>query len=119
MFVPTPQQKKIIDHLDGHAFVVAGPGSGKTVTLIAHVKKLVMESIVSPDSMWVMAFNRDISAKLKDSIQRELGGKSPQTTTQSAECDQNGGTCFASNACTHKQLLQEAEGPRRSKMPAG
>jgi superfamily I DNA/RNA helicase len=81
MFTPTPQQQKIIDHFDGHALVVSGPGSGKTVTLIAHVKKLVLERNISPDDIWVMAFNRDISSKLREKIQIELGEKSPQTTT--------------------------------------
>ncbi|MCK4233768.1 AAA family ATPase [candidate division WOR-3 bacterium] len=39
MVVPTKQQKRIIDHSDGHGIVIAGPGSGKTVTLVKHVKK--------------------------------------------------------------------------------
>jgi len=81
MFSPTTQQQKIIDHFNGHALVVAGPGSGKTVTLIAHVKKLILERNISPDNVWVMAFNRDISSKLGEGIQNELKEKSPRTTT--------------------------------------
>jgi DNA helicase-2/ATP-dependent DNA helicase PcrA len=81
MFTPTPQQQKIIDHFNGHALVVAGPGSGKTVTLIAHVKKLILERNISPDDIWVMAFNRDISSKLREKIQNQLSEKPPQATT--------------------------------------
>jgi len=81
MFTPTPQQQKIIDHFNGHALVVAGPGSGKTETLIAHVKKLVLQRNISPDDIWVMAFNRDISSKLREKIEKEAGEKSPKTTT--------------------------------------
>jgi DNA helicase-2/ATP-dependent DNA helicase PcrA len=81
MFAPTLQQKNIIDHSNGHALVVAGPGSGKTVTLIAHVRKLILENSISPNDIWVMAFNRDISSKLREKIQNELREKSPQTTT--------------------------------------
>lgn len=81
MFNPTIEQQKIIDHINGHAIVVAGPGSGKTVTLIAHVKKLINDRKISPDDIWIMAFNRDISSKIREKIQNELNGKIPQTTT--------------------------------------
>ena len=81
MFTPTKKQQRIIDHFNGHALVVAGPGSGKTVTLIAHVKKLILEINISPDDIWIMAFNRDISSKLRKEIQAELKEDSPQITT--------------------------------------
>jgi len=81
MFTPTTQQQKIIDHFNGHALVVAGPGSGKTVTLIAHVKKLILKENIPPEDIWIMAFNRDISSKLREEIQYQLKEKSPPTTT--------------------------------------
>jgi len=81
MFNPTQDQQKIIDHFNGHAIVVAGPGSGKTVTLVAHVKKLIEDRQISSDDIWIMAFNRDISSKLREKIQNEIVSKKPQTTT--------------------------------------
>jgi DNA helicase-2/ATP-dependent DNA helicase PcrA len=81
MFIPTPEQQAIIDHFNGHALVVAGPGSGKTTTLIAHVKKLICERNVLPKDIWVLAFNRDISSKLREKIQKELEEGSPKITT--------------------------------------
>jgi len=81
MFTPSPEQQSIIDHLTGHAIVVAGPGSGKTTTLIAHVKKLINERNIPKSDIWIMAFNRDISSKLKEGIQNELKGEMPQITT--------------------------------------
>ena len=81
MITPTPQQQKIIDHFRGHGLVVAGPGSGKTVALIAHIKELVLRRNISPDDIWIMAFNRDISSKLRDKVSIELKERSPQTTT--------------------------------------
>jgi DNA helicase-2/ATP-dependent DNA helicase PcrA len=80
-FTPTKEQEIIIDHFNGHALVVAGPGSGKTVTLVAHVRKLILERSISPDDIWVMAFNRDISSKLKEQIENEVKGQAPQVTT--------------------------------------
>ncbi len=81
MFKLTDQQKDIIDHLHGHALVIAGPGSGKTVTLIEHVKTLVLEKEILPKDIWVMAFNRDIAAKLREKIGNELHEKAPEVTT--------------------------------------
>jgi len=81
MFTPTSEQQDIINHFNGHAMVVAGPGSGKTTTLIAHVLKLILERNISKNDIWIMAFNRDISLTLKEKLQKELGEKSPQVTT--------------------------------------
>jgi DNA helicase-2/ATP-dependent DNA helicase PcrA len=81
MFKPTPAQEQIINHYDGHALVIAGPGSGKTTTLIAHVKSLILEKNVPPANIWVMAFNRDIASKLEETLDKDLGGQAPQATT--------------------------------------
>lgn len=80
-FIPTTEQEKVINHFNGHALVVAGPGSGKTVTLVAHVRKLIMERGVSPDDIWVMAFNKDISSKLREQIESVVKEQTPQVTT--------------------------------------
>lgn len=81
MFTPTKQQELIIDHYDGHAIVIAGPGSGKTATLIAHVKKLILERKVPPADVWVMVFNRDIASKLGETLNEDLGEQAPRATT--------------------------------------
>jgi len=81
VFKPTKPQELIIDHYDGHALVIAGPGSGKTVTLIAHVKKLILERKVPSSDVWVMAFNRDIASKLGETLNEDLGEQAPRATT--------------------------------------
>jgi len=81
MFKPTELQKPIINHYDGHALVIAGPGSGKTTALIAHVKKLILERRVPPADVWVMAFNRDIASKLGETLYKDLGEQAPRATT--------------------------------------
>ena len=35
------EQKDVIDHKDGPVLVLAGPGTGKTMTIIERVEKLV------------------------------------------------------------------------------
>ena len=68
VLILTDQQKKIIEHFNGHALIIAGPGSGKTTTLIEHVGELILSKNIPTDDIWVMAFNRDISSKLKDGL---------------------------------------------------
>jgi len=81
MAIPTPKQQKIIDHFEGNALVISGPGSGKTFSLIEHVKKLITDRKVPKSDIWVMAFNRDISFKLKEKITENLLELCPQITT--------------------------------------
>ena len=35
------EQKDVIDHKDGPVLVLAGPGTGKTMTIVERVEKLV------------------------------------------------------------------------------
>lgn len=77
----TPQQQRVADHFDGHGLVIAGPGSGKTTTLIEHVIKLIDERNISHEEVWIMAFNRDISSSLKGKLEKRLLARTPQITT--------------------------------------
>lgn len=72
MFTPTKEQEAVINHKSGHALVIAGPGSGKTTTLIQHLKALIASGEISKDDVWVMVFNRDISSSLRESIEKEF-----------------------------------------------
>ena len=36
-----PQQLKAINHVDGPLLIIAGPGSGKTYTLVERVVKII------------------------------------------------------------------------------
>ena len=66
----TPAQSDFIHHtLDKncHARVIAGPGSGKTTTLLGRVKYL-LDSGIQPSRILVLAFNRNI----KNQFERKL-----------------------------------------------
>ena len=43
MISPTKEQQDVIDHKDGPLLVIAGPGSGKTYTIVERVQKLVQQ----------------------------------------------------------------------------
>jgi len=48
--------------------VIAGPGSGKTHTLILRVAKLVEEEKANPESILVLAYNRAVVVELKERL---------------------------------------------------
>ncbi len=56
--------------------VIAGPGSGKTHTLILRIARLIQEEGVNPENILILAYNRAVVVELKDrltSLFKELG----------------------------------------------
>lgn len=58
MRAPSKQQKNAIMHLTGPAQVIAGPGSGKTFTIIQRILYLVHKRQISPDKILVITFTK-------------------------------------------------------------
>lgn len=70
--LPTPSldQQKAIDATEKHVHVVAGPGTGKTTTLVHRVKKLIEADGVDPRKILVLTFSNKAAAELVDRLQR-------------------------------------------------
>lgn len=67
---PSPDQLKAIYATEKHVHVVAGPGTGKTTTLVHRVKKLIEEDNVDPRKILVLTFTNKAAAELVDRLQR-------------------------------------------------
>jgi DNA helicase-2/ATP-dependent DNA helicase PcrA len=48
-----PNQRQAILHTDGPLLIIAGPGSGKTFTLVERVVYLITEEKVAPEELLV------------------------------------------------------------------
>lgn len=72
-----PQQSLVYDApINKNLQVVAGPGSGKTHTLILRIARLVQDEKVNPENILVLAYNRAVVIELKDRLTKlfkELG----------------------------------------------
>ncbi len=72
-----PDQMKVYSaSIDDNLQVTAGPGSGKTHTLILRVARLIQEENVNPENILVLAYNRAVVVELKDRLNKlfkELG----------------------------------------------
>jgi len=61
----TQQQLEVIHHVDGPMRVCAGPGSGKTATLIGRIRYLVEDCHVPPQCILLVTFSREATQELK------------------------------------------------------
>ena len=58
-------QLEAINHIDGPALVLAGPGSGKTTVITRRTKKLIEEG-VSPDNILVVTFTKAAAVEMQE-----------------------------------------------------
>lgn len=71
-FIPTPQQKAIIEHDNGPALVIAGPGAGKSFTLVQRITHLIVNRGIPAENIFVATFTQKAANELQDRISREL-----------------------------------------------
>src|SRR5450759_1313736 len=65
-------QRAVIAHRDGPLLVLAGPGTGKTTTLVEAVAARVDEG-ARPEQVLVLTFSRKAAGELRDRITARLG----------------------------------------------
>ena len=57
-------QRAAIQHINGPLLIIAGPGSGKTFTLVERVAYLVTEKDAAPEQMLVVTFTEKMAREL-------------------------------------------------------
>ncbi|WP_017239974.1 ATP-dependent helicase [Streptomyces sp. SS] len=79
-------QRHVVDHRGGPLLVLAGPGTGKTTTLVEAVAAR-MEAGADPERLLVLTFSRKAAVELRDRMAARLGGRRPpQATTFHSYC---------------------------------
>lgn len=73
-------QKKAIQHHQGPCMVLAGPGSGKTLTIARRIQYLVEEHKVRPEEILVITFTKYASYEMKSRFQYVMEGKNLPVT---------------------------------------
>jgi DNA helicase-2/ATP-dependent DNA helicase PcrA len=67
---PNAEQRAAIETLDGPLRIIAGPGSGKTFTLVVRALNLVACRGISPNEIVVVTFSERAAQELKDRVRR-------------------------------------------------
>ncbi|MCC8479246.1 ATP-dependent helicase [Streptomyces globisporus] len=79
-------QRAVVDHPGGPLLVLAGPGTGKTTTLVESVAARVNRG-GDPARILVLTFSRKAAVELRDRMAARLGAaRGPQATTFHSYC---------------------------------
>ena len=68
-------QKRAVLHREGPCLVLAGPGSGKTLTIVNRIRRLIEECKVRPEEILVITFTKYAAAEMKARLLKLCGGK--------------------------------------------
>lgn len=73
----TAAQRRACVVNDDHNLVLAGAGTGKTSVMIGRVGYLLAAELASPDSVLMVAYNRDAAEELRERAAKRLGVLAP------------------------------------------
>src|SRR6186997_1277134 len=65
-------QQRVVDHPGGPLLVLAGPGTGKTTTLVEAIARRIEEG-ASPDEVLALTFSRKAAEQLRDRVTARVG----------------------------------------------
>ena len=66
-------QQQVVDHDGGPLLVLAGPGTGKTTTLVEAIVDRIERRGASPDEVLALTFSRKAAEQLRDRVTARLG----------------------------------------------
>lgn len=69
---PNPSQKRISESLDGFYVVDAGPGTGKTFTIVNRYVNIVSRPDVQTRDVLLLTFTRNAAAEMEERIEKNL-----------------------------------------------
>ncbi|MDQ0992932.1 ATP-dependent DNA helicase [Streptomyces sp. V3I7] len=79
-------QRAVVDHRTGPLLVLAGPGTGKTTTLVESVAARIARG-ADPERILVLTFSRKAAVDLRDRMARRVGAaRAPRATTFHSYC---------------------------------
>lgn len=62
------QQRKVVEHVGGPLLVLAGPGTGKTTTIVEAVVERIEDRGIDPERILVLTFSRKAAQELRERI---------------------------------------------------
>src|SRR5690348_5201886 len=74
-------QQRVVDHPGGPLLVLAGPGTGKTTTLVEAIADRIERRGADPSQVLALTFSRKAAEQLRDRVTARL-----QRTTGAAIC---------------------------------
>ena len=72
---PNERQKEAIDTIKGSVMLLAGPGTGKTFTLIERIKNMLNKGVL-PSEILCLTFSEAASSEMKTRLVKAIDRKS-------------------------------------------
>ena len=69
---PNIKQQEAIDNINGQIMLLAGPGTGKTFTIIHRIEKMLSEGI-EPSSILCLTFSDAAANEMKQRLIKKMG----------------------------------------------
>src|SRR5829696_324340 len=66
-------QQRVVDHAEGPLLVLAGPGTGKTTTMVEAIVERIERRGVDPGAVLALTFSRKAAEQLRDRVTGRLG----------------------------------------------
>ena len=70
-------QRRVVDHESGPLLVLAGPGTGKTTTLVEAIVDRIEQRGADPTQVLGLTFSRKAAEQLRDRVTARLGRTIP------------------------------------------
>ncbi len=72
-FGPNAKQQECIDAINGEIMVLAGPGTGKTYTLIERVKNMIINHKIEPEKILCLTFSEAAASEMHKRLVEKIG----------------------------------------------
>ena len=76
-----PEQKKAVEHFEGSALIIAGPGTGKTRVIAVRIAHLIKKKKIKPENILAITFTNKASEEMKNRVQNLLDEKNAEQVT--------------------------------------
>ncbi|MBR1572797.1 MAG: ATP-dependent helicase [Lachnospiraceae bacterium] len=70
-------QLRAVEHVDGPCLTIAGPGSGKTYTLVRRIAHLVIDCNISPEHILVITFTKSAAIEMRERFRNYVSADMP------------------------------------------
>ncbi|MBQ2088737.1 MAG: ATP-dependent helicase [Lachnospiraceae bacterium] len=70
-------QQQAVEHVDGPCLTIAGPGSGKTYTLVRRIAHLVMDCNILPEQILVITFTKSAAIEMRERFRNYVSADMP------------------------------------------
>ena len=74
---PNKEQQKCIEKIDGKLLVLAGPGTGKTFTVVNRIEYMVKERGIDPERILCLSFSEAAASEMKKKMVEQFGDEDP------------------------------------------